>query len=116
MKKKDGAIKGNQGLGHFIRDWDFGRFVHLVEKLNISDPFPKKQEIEKALKDCRVDRNLNSHSDGDPEKQGRNDAELAGLVQSARTYLPLINDLKDAEPNEIYNYLKRLDDCLFCQE
>src|SRR5438045_3139365 len=112
MKKKDGVIKSSQGLGHFIRDWDFGRFVALVENLNHNDPFPKKQDIEKALKECRVDRNLNSHSDGDPEKQGRNDAELASLVQSARTYLPSINDLKDAELNDIYTCLARLDDCL----
>jgi hypothetical protein len=84
--------------------------------LNHSDPFPKKQEIEKVLKECRVDRNLNSHSDGDPEKPGRNDAELAILVQSARVYLPLINDLKGAELNDIYERLARLDDCLFYQE
>lgn len=85
----------------------------VVENLNNSDPFPKRPEIEKALKECRLDRNANAHCDGDPKKQGQNDPQLASLVQSARTYLPLINDLKGAEAEEIYKNLQRLDDCLF---
>ena len=85
----------------------------VVESLNLTDPFPKRQEIRTALNECRIDRNANSHCDGDPNKQGANDAQLASLVESARKYLPVINDLKGAEAEEVYQNLERLEGCLY---
>jgi hypothetical protein len=84
--------------------------------LDPSDPFPNRSEIVKALGECRAQRNDNAHPDGDPEKPGENDFDLMGLVQSARKYLPMINDLKGTELEEVYKNLERLDDCLFYKD
>ena len=61
-------------------------------------------------------RNDNAHPDGDPENLGQDDYHLMGLVQSARTYLPIINNLKDMELGEVYKNLERLEKCLFYRD
>jgi len=111
-------FKENQALGNFLEGgWDFSRFACLLEKLRDDvDPMPCQKEVEKAVKECRLARNKDSHADYDPRKDGKTDYQLATLVEAARTNLVKINDLQGRECSMIYESLKKLDNCIYYRE
>jgi hypothetical protein len=94
-------------LGNFIKKWDFSRFAYLVERLK-DDTLPKFSEIKNALIQCREARNQKSHYDGDPDAPTLTDADLLGLVECTRKWLPFVNSENKTRPVKLEQIYKRL--------
>jgi hypothetical protein len=101
---------------NFRENWDFLRFVCLVEALEVKEePWKRFQSIKPLLVQCRGERNVNAHDDFVRDKAVLDDDDLMKIVCSTSKYILTVNDLdkKSERAIKIGEKLKRLRECLY---